>query len=86
MSIQPLVTDDLATALGATLETLKTASDGEVGPDSSSDTCLVYNMLTEARVRQFAFQVDEPPLLGGTDQAPNPVGVHNVVEVIRQQT
>ena len=73
MSVQPLVTEDLAAALGAAVDKLKTASDEEATPVCTSDTRLLHNVLTEARIRQFTFQVDEPPLLGGTDQAPNPV-------------
>ncbi|MBV9282431.1 MAG: OsmC family protein [Chloroflexi bacterium] len=73
MSIQPLVSPDLARALGAAVEKLKVASDEQATPVFASDTRLLHNVLTEARVRQFTFQVDEPPLLGGTDQAPNPV-------------
>jgi len=73
MTTQPLVTDELATALRATIGKLTSASDEEATPVFTSETRLLHNVLTEARIRQFTLQVDEPPLLGGTDQAPNPV-------------
>ena len=73
MSIQPLVTEDLATTLRATIDKLSAASDEQATPVFQTDTRLLHNVLTEARIRRFTLQVDEPPLLGGTDQAPNPV-------------
>jgi putative redox protein len=39
----------------------------------SASTSLLHEYKTEARVRDFTFSVDEPPLIGGTDSGPTPV-------------
>jgi len=39
----------------------------------SVDSRQVENLRSEARIRQFALTVDEPPTLGGSDAGPNPV-------------
>ncbi len=39
----------------------------------SVDSRQVEGVRSEAKIRQFALTVDEPPSLGGTDAGPNPV-------------
>ena len=39
----------------------------------SASTSLLDEYKTEARVRDFTFLVDEPPLIGGADSGPTPV-------------
>jgi len=39
----------------------------------SADSRQVEGLRSEARIRQFAVTIDEPPSLGGTDAGPNPV-------------
>ncbi len=73
MTTQSLVTDDLASALRSAIQDFSTAPEGTTTAVFKADTLLLHNLLTEARIRQFSLQVDEPPSLGGTDQGPNPV-------------
>ena len=39
----------------------------------SAATSLVDEFRTEVRIREFSLDVDEPPLIGGTDTGPTPV-------------
>ena len=39
----------------------------------AASTSLVDEYRTEVRIRDFRFDVDEPPLIGGTDTGPTPV-------------
>ena len=39
----------------------------------SAATSLVDEYRTEVRIREFSLDVDEPPLIGGTDTGPTPV-------------
>jgi len=39
----------------------------------SATTSLVDEYRTKVRIREFALDVDEPPLIGGTDTGPTPV-------------
>ena len=39
----------------------------------SAGTSLVDEYRTKVRIREFEFDVDEPPLIGGTDTGPTPV-------------
>jgi uncharacterized OsmC-like protein len=39
----------------------------------SASSSLVDEYRTEVRIREFRFDVDEPPLIGGTDAGPTPV-------------
>lgn len=64
--------DTLTQALNATRAQLSVAGDA-ARATFVADTRLVEKFRTEATVRQFTFEVDEPESLGGTDTAPNPV-------------
>jgi uncharacterized OsmC-like protein len=39
----------------------------------TAETRQLAGLLSEAKVRDFRFKIDEPPEYGGRDQAPNPV-------------
>lgn len=64
--------DQLARQIATIRTHLRQAGDG-VRASFAADTRLVEGFRTEARIRQFAFTIDEPASLGGTDQGPNPV-------------
>lgn len=73
MAIESLVTNELGSTIQRAAEDLAGAPEGTTTVVFRADTRLLRNVLTEARIRQFTLQVDEPPSLGGTDQGPNPV-------------
>ncbi len=62
--------------LGTVIEQLRTdlgnAPDPPIATFAAS-TSLVDEYRTEVRIREFTLEVDEPPLIGGTDTGPTPV-------------
>jgi uncharacterized OsmC-like protein len=73
MSTGTLISDELGSALRNAIQRYSSAPDGTTTAVFKADTRLLHNLLSEARIRQFTLQVDEPPSLGGSNQAPNPV-------------
>jgi uncharacterized OsmC-like protein len=63
---------ELKNKLGAAVEAIQSGAKNSVAT-FSADTHLVKDVLTNARVRNFSFNIDEPHELGGSDSAPNPV-------------
>src|SRR3954469_3339679 len=64
--------DTVAEVVAALRAHLREAGDA-ANVTFEADTQLVDGLRTRATVRQFEFGIDEPPSLGGTDTAPNPV-------------
>ncbi|MBX3007868.1 MAG: OsmC family protein [Melioribacteraceae bacterium] len=63
---------ELKNKLGSAVEAIQSGSKNSVAT-FSADTHLVKGVLTNARIRNFSFNIDEPHELGGSDSAPNPV-------------
>jgi putative redox protein len=62
--------------LGAVIEQVRTDLGNAPEPPVatfSATTSLVDEYRTKVRIREFALDVDEPPLIGGTDTGPTPV-------------
>jgi uncharacterized OsmC-like protein len=62
--------------LGSVIEQVRTDLGNAPEPPVvtfSASTALVDEYRTSAQIRDFRFDVDEPPLIGGTDTGPTPV-------------
>ncbi len=67
-----LQADQLATTIEAVRTELGRAPEAPV-VTFAADTTLVDGYRTEAKIRDFALTVDEPPTIGGGDSGPSPV-------------
>jgi uncharacterized OsmC-like protein len=62
-----------APLVAATRDALASAPDGATVHTFRVDSRQAAGLRSEARIRDFELAVDEPPSLGGSDSAPNPV-------------
>ena len=71
MAVQ-LQVDRLGTVIEQVRTDLGNAPEPPIATFAAS-TSLVDEYRTEVRIREFTLEVDEPPLIGGTDSGPTPV-------------